>query len=292
MLKLPVHLPDVTLVMIETREHALARLAVADCLRAAKFGEVLIFTDRPDDFSDQGRTIYVPDWSQKIGWCVHHWQEVAPYIGTSHALAIQWDSWVVDPSMWRKEFLDWDYIGAPWWYKDGMNVGNGGFCLRSTKLMRYLRKHRDRYACTNTLDDDLLCRKYRPRLQGEGFFWAPEDLALEFAFEVVRPDPTARHFGFHASYNFGYGCGYNRERLLERARLMLKSKYLTEVHTYFWNGFCNRNPGIAEALMEEGYTMPIGMEKIPQPGDAKETEIRDALHLMKLRDELKEASHG
>lgn len=282
-------LPDVTLVLIETREHALARLALRDCLRHVDFGDVLVFTDRLDDFSGPGRVKYVPDWPDKMGWCRHHWQEVAPYVGTSHTLAIQWDSWVVDPGMWRKEFLEYDYIGAPWWYKDGMNVGNGGFCLRSTSLMRYLRKHRDRFPCTNTLDDDLLCRKYRAALQEEGFTWAPDSIALDFAFEVVRPIPNSRHFGFHASYNFGYGCGGDMQRLLERARLMIKSKYLTEQHTYFWNGFCNKNPGVAEALEGEGYTMPKGMEKIPQPGDAGESDIRDALQMMKLRDDLKEA---
>jgi hypothetical protein len=225
-----------------------------------------------------------------MGWCRHHWQEVAPHVATSHALAIQWDSWVVDPGMWRKEFLEYDYIGAPWWYKDGMNVGNGGFCLRSTALMRFLRKHRDRFPCTNTLDDDLLCRKYRTALQEEGFVWAPDNVALDFSFEVIRPVPDSRHFGFHASYNFGYGCGGSLERLLERARIMIKSKYLTEQNTYFWNGFCNKNPGVAEALESEGYVMPKGMEKIPVPGEAGERDIRDALHMMKLRDDLKEAN--
>ena len=289
-------LPDVTLVMIETREHELANLAVNDCLRQADFAETLIFTDKPEKYtaiiSEAARFMPVVDWPDKIGWCRQHWQEVAPYVATSHALSIQWDSWVVDPTVWHSAFLDYDYIGAPWWYKDGKNVGNGGFCLRSTKLMRYLRKHRDTYPCTNTLDDDLLCRTYRRQLQDEGFLWAPDDLALNFAFEVVRPNPKQRHFGFHASYNFGYGCGGDMERLLERARLMIKSPYLTTQHTYFWNGFCNRNPGVAEALMAEGYQMPSGMEKIPQPGDAGETEIRDALHYMKLRDDLKDAAHG
>ncbi len=82
------------------------------------------------------------------------------------------------------------------------------------------------------------------------------------------------------------------ERLLQRARLMIKSQYLTETFTYFWNGFVNRNPGVAEALAAEGYEMPKGMEKMPQPGDAKETQIRDALHMMKLRDDLRDAAHG
>ena len=221
-------LPDVTLVMIETRQHQLAHLAMRDCMRAAKFGDVLLFTDRPeffswDDYEQDGRVIEVPDWPKKIGWSRFNWSGVAPYLKTSHALGIQWDSWIAAPDMWRDEFLQYDYIGAPWWYKDGMNVGNGGFCLRSTKLLRFLRKNRDRYPCVNDLDDDLLCRKYRPALQDEGFVWAPEKVAIDFAFECVRLHERTRHFGFHAAYNFDYGCGFDRERIMERARIMAAS---------------------------------------------------------------------
>src|SRR5262245_49781462 len=119
-------LPDVTLVLIETRQHELGRLALEDCERLVEFGDVLVFTDRPLQFMDRGRHIIpVPDWPKKIGWSRCYWQEVAPHLITSHALHIQWDSWVVAPEMWRDEFLAYDYIGAPWWYKDGMNVGNG-----------------------------------------------------------------------------------------------------------------------------------------------------------------------
>jgi hypothetical protein len=241
-------LPDVTLVMIETREHALASLAVRDCLQQAKFGDVLIFTDKPDAFADQGHIHAVPDWPDKIGWSRFSWQGVAPYMRTTHALCIQWDSWIVDPDMWCGDFLSYDFIGAPWWYKDGMNVGNGGFCLRSTKLMRYLRNNRDRFPCITALDDDLLCRKYRTSLQDIGFTWAPEDLASQFSFEVKRPSPDSRHFGFHAAYNFGYGCGGDQERLLERARIMAKSKYMTASNPYLWEGFCKSNPQIADEL--------------------------------------------
>jgi len=243
------NLPDVTLVLIETREHELARLALDDCLARAKFADLLIFSDKEFELP-YGQTINVPDWDNKLGWSRFFWSGVSPYVRTSHTLSIQWDSWIVDPDMWTNDWLKYDFIGAPWWYKDGMNVGNGGFCLRSTKLMRYLRKHRDRFPCTTSLDDDLLCRKYRPALQNEGFVWAPEDEALKFSFEITRPDKTARHFGFHAAYNFNYGCGYDRERLLERARLMVKSKYMTKSNPYFWSGFVKANPELANELEE------------------------------------------
>src|SRR5215475_905377 len=145
-------LSDVTLVLIETREHDLAELALRDCEEHAEFGDILIFTDRPSQFirADR-RVIAVPDWPNKQGWSRCFWQDVPLQMKTSHALCIQWDSWIVAPEMWRDEYLEFDYIGAPWWYKDGMNVGNGVFCLRSTTLMRWLRANRGLVPCTTAL---------------------------------------------------------------------------------------------------------------------------------------------
>jgi len=243
-------LPNVTLVLIETREHDLAQLALQDCEDRAKFGDVLIFTDRPSQFMQSGRRIVtVPDWPNKQGWSRCFWQDVPMHMQTTHALCIQWDSWIVDPSMWRDAYTQYDYIGAPWWYKDGLNVGNGGFCMRSTQLMRYIRKHRAQYPCITDLDDDLFCRKYRPSLASAGFEWAPEALALDFSFECVRPDPTARHFGFHAAYNFDYGCENDERRLRQRAELMAQSNYITKSNKYIWEGFRKKNPVLADEII-------------------------------------------
>lgn len=236
-------LPDVTLVLIETREHDLAQLALEDCERQVEFGEVLVFTDRPSQFLQANRrVITVEDWPTKLGWSRCFWFEVPLHLRTSHALGIQWDSWVVAPQMWKGDYLRYDYVGAPWWYKDGMNVGNGGFCLRSTRLLRYIRKHRAQFPCLNALDDDLYCRGYRPKLQAAGFEWAPEPLAQDFSFECVRPNSAALHFGFHAAYNFDYGCGGDEARLEERGKLMARSDYITKSNPYIWDGFVKKVP--------------------------------------------------
>ena len=88
-------LPSVTLQMIETRQHALARLALEDCLAAAEFGDVIILTDRPSEFSELNcnpRVQLVEDWPDKLGWCKACWLDVPPLLCTSHVLQIQWDS--------------------------------------------------------------------------------------------------------------------------------------------------------------------------------------------------------
>jgi hypothetical protein len=230
--------------MIETRQNELARLAVEDCLEKIEFGDVLIFSNVVD-WPDGCRIVPVLDWPDKLGWSRFSWAGVAPYLHTTHALCIQWDSWVVNPEVWQDGFLDYDYVGAPWWYKDGRNVGNGGFSLRSTRLCRYLASHLAAFPCDTALDDDLLCRKYRPRLEEVGFTWAPESVAADFAFECIPPAEGKKTFGYHAMHNWGLVLPH--DRLLERCRIAQKSPYITQ-NSWMWDQLLKRNPGLLEEL--------------------------------------------
>lgn len=237
-------LPDVTLVMVETREHALARLAIEDCLNVADFGEVLVVTDKREEF-DRNFSFYdVPDWPDKVGWCRSWWFDVPPLIKTKQTLNIQWDSWICDAQMWRDAFMDYDYVGAPWWYTDGLNVGNGGFSLKSTPFIRYIRDRRDKFPIDTNLCDDLFCRKYRARLELEGFKWAPESLAHEFAFECRRT--TKRSFGFHAMFN--WPAVLDHDRLMQRMAITLKSPYIST--GYMMKAFCDSHPGLVDDLFK------------------------------------------
>ena len=242
-------LPEVTLVMIETREHVLARMAIADCLRVAEFGDVLILTDKHEKFDGldcAARFSYVPDWPNKLGWSRSWWYDVPPLLQTEMTLNVQWDSWIIDPEMWRDEFLEYSYCGSPWWYVDGKNVGNGGFSLISSRLKRYVADRRDKYPCDTAVDDDLLCRKYRPQLEEAGFVWAPEAVAHDFAFECCRPSPTSKHFGFHGIFNWGEVLP--RDRLLERMKIAMQSPYIANPNNHFMKAFAQRNPDVLSEI--------------------------------------------
>ena len=94
-------LPQVSLVTIETREHELGCLAIADCVRKVDFGEVLIFTDNKLKFSSlvnicNPKFVEVDDFPDKIGWSRCRWQDIAPCLATSHMLFCEWDAWVWD----------------------------------------------------------------------------------------------------------------------------------------------------------------------------------------------------
>lgn len=247
-------LPDVTLVMVETREHELGLMAIEDCLSKIDFGDVLVLTDRPLEFSPlthlcKPRIYPVPDWPEKVGWSRSWWFDVPPLLQTSHTLNIQWDSWVWDAGMWLDEYLKYDYIGAPWWYKDGKNVGNGGFSLVSTPLKRYIRDRRNKFPCDTPVDDDLLCRKYRPALEEAGFKWAPEKLAHSFAFECNRPSANSKHFGFHALFNWDEVL--EEGRFLERVKIAAKSPYITNPNGVIWKAFLQKHPKLAKRILEK-----------------------------------------
>jgi hypothetical protein len=188
-----IELPDVSLVAIFTVAHELTRMAVKDCTDHANFGEVLTF-------SDHGGGLPGP-FSSMIEGARFSLYEALRQVKTSHILSIQWDGYLVNPDAWTDEFLEYDYIGAPWcWFPD-MNVGNSGFCLRSRRLIEHLFEHQDEFPIALP-EDEVLCRKYRPELEKCGFRWAPVGLASRFSFERVAYWPLNQIFGYHNMVNW------------------------------------------------------------------------------------------
>src|SRR5262245_61590852 len=59
-------------------------------------------------------------------------KELAKHMIRKHCLIVQEDGYIIRPHLWNPLWLNFDYIGAPW--GDGV-VGNGGFSLRSRRLM-------------------------------------------------------------------------------------------------------------------------------------------------------------
>lgn len=121
------------------------------------------------------------------------------YIDTTHVLLVQWDGYVTNPEMWDDRFLECDYIGAPW--PDG-SVGNGGFSLRSRRLLKALED--DSFSLLSVGEDVTICGHHRRRLEAEfGIVFADPALAGRFSFEIDASRVLAgtRTFGFHGVFN-------------------------------------------------------------------------------------------
>lgn len=189
-------LPDVTLVIADTVCHDLTRLAVLDCLDKADFFDVLIASDRKIDVP--GADIIPVRFANLADADRFRWYGWPDYVKSTHMLVIEWDSWVLDPSMWNADWLTYDYIGAPWLWHKSNRVGNGGFSLRSRELIEYLARNPGEFA-NRVHEDDVLCRLHRPHLEQVGFTWAHETVAKDFSFEREPPRPS---FGFHGIFNW------------------------------------------------------------------------------------------
>jgi hypothetical protein len=105
---------------------------------------------------------------------------------------------VVDAEQWDPAFLEYDYIGAPWpQFDDGRDVGNGGFSLRSRKLLDACRAPE---FVQSHPEDIAICRTNRTLLERQfGIRFADRATAARFSFE--RSKECAETFGFHGVFN-------------------------------------------------------------------------------------------
>jgi hypothetical protein len=95
-------LPDVTLIAIDTVCHQLAKMAVEDSLRHCDFADVLIFSDQHIDVPG-AHWCEIDSFRAMDGYTDTLWLEAWKQVKTSHFLVVQWDSWVVNPSLWTNE---------------------------------------------------------------------------------------------------------------------------------------------------------------------------------------------
>ena len=141
-------LPDVTLCCIDTRNHALALRALARSREGTTFARALLLTDAlpPGTAAPEGiEVVPIAAIDSRDAYSEFVLKSLLPHVATSHVLLVQWDGYVINPAAWDPAFLECDYIGATWhWHDDGMRVGNGGFSLRSRRLLQALQDPQDR----------------------------------------------------------------------------------------------------------------------------------------------------
>lgn len=195
------HLPQVTLCCVDTRLPQMALDAMRVCMDKVQFGEALLFTcpgHRLQNVPAGIRVIELDQVTSIEAYSHFLLKGMGAYVHTSHILIAQWDGYVIDASMWRDDFLQMDYIGAVWpQFRDQHRVGNGGFSLRSRKLL-------DALAHESILpqhpEDMCIARTYRTLLEERwGIQFADEPMAHQFAFERERTLPSS--FGFHGLSN-------------------------------------------------------------------------------------------
>lgn len=185
-----VFLPDVTLIAVAGSKHGETIAAIRKSLKEITPAKTVLITNMR--LTVPGIEVHYCDnlntWEEYNEFII---DELYKFFNTSHCLVIQWDGYVLDGKQWRDDFLNWDWIGAKWLYKD-RNVGNGGYSMRSHKLQKMIAEMN---FDVKSPEDEVICRFYVNQLKAKGIKFAPEDVADRFSFELNQPEQKT--FGFH-----------------------------------------------------------------------------------------------
>lgn len=194
-----------------------------DTIRAMKrscdgidYGDIVFITHETPDNLPEGFRIGEIDRINSVNeYSYNMIYKLGDYINTDYALIVQADGFVVNPSSWRDEFLEYDYIGAPFAlpqdnfsYRDIngkiFRVGNGGFSLRSKKLINLAVELDLEWKAFHGFynEDGFICAMNRHIYEENGCKFATLDVAKYFAHEAFIPEIAGiTPFGFHGKRN-------------------------------------------------------------------------------------------
>lgn len=199
-------LSAVTLLCVDTRSPELARWAMKRCMSQARFANAVLITELSKVqylVNDDIEYAQCPDISSTREYSEVMLRGIRPYATGTHVLIVQWDGFILHPEQWDSSFLDYDYIGAVWPQFPETPVGNGGFSLRSKRLLNALH-HPD--IIIEHPEDVCICVTNRQKLEEGGLRFGPKELADRFSVERT---PWHKSFGFHGFFNFANALSEN-----------------------------------------------------------------------------------
>jgi hypothetical protein len=204
------NIPQVTLIAISSiMIHETIR-ALQKCCEEMEFGSVKLLSHKKPFFLPSNITFEIcPKINNIMDFNHYVFRDFGKHVTTSHCLMVQYHGWVLRPELWDDNWLQYDYIGAPWAYSDDaymsqagehVRVGNGGFSLRSKKLLdlpkeRNIQLTHDRGFWN---EDGNICVYHREKFLEAGIRYAPVEVASVFSFENEVPENKGvLTFGFH-----------------------------------------------------------------------------------------------
>jgi glycosyltransferase involved in cell wall biosynthesis len=204
-------LPQVTLIALATRDVEQTLEALQYSRRQIDFGEVVLLSHYtpfglPDDvtFERVPKIRDIDEWSYKVVY------ELGTHVDTPFALLVHADGFVVNPELWRPEFLEYDYIGAPWplpkddfSYRDIngslIRVGNS-VSIRSKRLMDLPKNISIPWEADHGFfnEDGFISVKNRHIFEAHNMRFAPLEVAKYFSHETMIPEIKGINpFAFH-----------------------------------------------------------------------------------------------
>ena len=214
-------LPDVTILALGSTQVKENLMALQMSTKKIDFGAVKFISHEEPKNLPEGITYEKFNDFENISYkefsyyCIY---KLVEHVDTKYMLMIHPDGFVINPEMWSDDFLEWDYIGAVWPFRNDafidpfgnhQRVGNGGFTLRSRKVLEVPQiedipfevnegtfyKHMNAGAYN---EDGNICVHNRHLFKKHGVKFAPIDVAVRFSQELPVPEATGiKPFGFH-----------------------------------------------------------------------------------------------
>lgn len=189
-------LPNVTLIALTNRNFDAHKAAIDKSCEDIEWGAVKLIWDE--------KIKSIDDWNYKIIFELHN------YVQTDFAFLFHADGYPINPKAWRDEFLDYDFIGAPWplprdnySYRDPkgnlLRVGNS-VSIRSKRILELPSKLNLEWKSYygNTNEDGFLCVHNHEALELHGCKFAPLEVAKFFSREHSIPENQGiETFAFH-----------------------------------------------------------------------------------------------
>ena len=214
-MKKKLRLPNITLLAATSIDVDQTQLAMRISLHNIAFAEAkLLSSSAPSKKYPDIEYVSIPHMDF-LGYSRLIIEDLHKHFKTSHCLIVQSDSFVVNSDLWKDEFLEFDYIGAPWSDKIQVSpnlvlnmeknlVGNGGFSLRSHKLAETTAKiNFNSLKFPIKSEDVVICHYLYKEMIEKGIRFAPPKLAAQFSMENINHlygQDVNSVFGFHGKH--------------------------------------------------------------------------------------------
>jgi len=214
---------NISIVIVDCVEPVKASKVLSYCGKLFKVKEKLLFTSEKIN-SDENRIILIDKINSISEYNKFILKKLHSFIQTEFCLIIQTDGFIINPHRWNKDFLKYDFIGAPISdYPGWLNLQqvdfkikfkesnfsefcwpmNGGFSLRSKRLLDLTAQCP--YPQEDLPEDVYITNYYRNWFEQKGIKFAPRYIAYTFSKESPLINGNfdfSECFGFHGQISY------------------------------------------------------------------------------------------
>ena len=192
-------------------------IALDYCTKFFKFNNSILFTS--EDVNSSNHKVQKIEKFKTIDDYSNFILRLYDYVESDYVLIIQDDGFITNPDKWTDSYLEYDYIGAPWPWRENsyvtpfgehIAVGNGGFSLRSKKLIEVptkvdipfdvdaMNNFYKMFGAINWNEDGNICVHNRHIFLEQGCKFAPVEVAKYFSHETsLDVNHGIIPFGYH-----------------------------------------------------------------------------------------------